>query len=821
MSSSSAPGKKDSIFRRRGAAIENAPFKEKMLPPPVPVPATRTMIKYDERVKELPAELKFKEAEFYPTDADLRYLVEEYRNCDGPHTLELDVAFQPAKFGFRAVVLTSNRDTLTGVFGSHAVQEEDFLTVRLTSSALAPGISITVNRNHGMTADDGATPEPDVVFRVNASAITSYGDPEQSIHVRMPGDPLPDNSRVPRATLRSYMAKDSTMFVVEIDVKTSAYVRFAAHELPVWSGLDPDEIHQARQIDITTLGQTNDTDSAIVGIAQAQRLQIFFELPRRGDLGRQFLTGWKDCMRLVKLYSEFWYYRFCMDKHIKEDADKEAFFIRGSTQAFTQLMKTDQEPLPAPRFMATQWRVGRLDGRPVTAVPTRYRPVTTDITGSPAFLQVFIFKLGIFREFDAARSALKDVFTSQPSYFCVMRPIGEGIYQFSLSLQDFSRGDRPKTQPPFGSEVDLVIEHYDKDYEFKLHVRDDPWNPYDVSLVGTCKAPSTTQPLPAGHYMTNGIAITDTSYVSRMQMHALDRIVTGSARSSGVDLESLLFGTPGTIPSDKRFATRERFEASQSEIVNVFKDLKLDDDQINSVIRCVNSSQGVTLLQGAPGTGKTTTLVGVIWTFLRMGMKPLVTSHSNQAAQNIARRFGDSVAKIGGNIKYLVLRSSQQEAMAYTVGESMVGESQVDDDVVARHSWPIVLDNGINSLANNLLDTHDSINAINYVRLCARLKVGKLREGDVRETKAEAKELFDKLKVKILSEQDVVFCTNIAPASKKLEGFKADALVIDESSMTSMPGLAPPLAFGKDSITNVVIAAVSYTHLTLPTIYSV
>lgn len=63
----------------------------------------------------------------------------------------------------------------------------------------------------------------------------------------------------------------------------------------------------------------------------------------------------------------------------------------------------------------------------------------------------------------------------------------------------------------------------------------------------------------------------------------------------------------------------------------------LNDNQLTSVSRFVDAKQGLQLLVGPPGTGKTTTTIALIAALVQQGHTVLASASSNQAVQNIAR----------------------------------------------------------------------------------------------------------------------------------------------------------------------------------------
>merc|ERR1712133_312350 len=71
-----------------------------------------------------------------------------------------------------------------------------------------------------------------------------------------------------------------------------------------------------------------------------------------------------------------------------------------------------------------------------------------------------------------------------------------------------------------------------------------------------------------------------------------------------------------------------------------FKNMSLDLSQKEAVTSALLQKE-LSMVHGPPGTGKTTTLVEIIWQCVQRGEKVLVTSASNVAVDNLGERLKD------------------------------------------------------------------------------------------------------------------------------------------------------------------------------------
>ena len=100
----------------------------------------------------------------------------------------------------------------------------------------------------------------------------------------------------------------------------------------------------------------------------------------------------------------------------------------------------------------------------------------------------------------------------------------------------------------------------------------------------------------------------------------------------------------GEVPFGSRVDTGQQLELKNSQ---------LNDSQIGAVNGMLNS-EGLTILHGPPGTGKTTTLIEGILQMIGQGQRVLVTAPSNAAVDNVAKgllKFGVNILRVGNTTK--------------------------------------------------------------------------------------------------------------------------------------------------------------------------
>ena len=87
-------------------------------------------------------------------------------------------------------------------------------------------------------------------------------------------------------------------------------------------------------------------------------------------------------------------------------------------------------------------------------------------------------------------------------------------------------------------------------------------------------------------------------------------------------------------------------------------DLSFENDKLNesqcAAVKVIVQTEGLTILHGPPGTGKTTTIIEGILQLIKNGKRILVTAPSNAAVDNVAKgllKYGVNILRVGNTAK--------------------------------------------------------------------------------------------------------------------------------------------------------------------------
>lgn len=194
----------------------------------------------------------------------------------------------------------------------------------------------------------------------------------------------------------------------------------------------------------------------------------------------------------------------------------------------------------------------------------------------------------------------------------------------------------------------------------------------------------------------------------------------------------------------------------------------INDPMLNSsqrqAIRGSLSARLMSIIHGPPGTGKTTTLVGLVNSLLTSEKRILVTAPSNNAVDLLTRKISESglsvlrlgnVTRIGDSISHLTLGEQMRNHKDWQHIKQVRIEADHADNEASKHKRKF---------------GHQQ-----------RRERGILRR-ESRELKKWARELENRLSDQLLHNAQVVCTTLIGCAHPQLEGLVFDTLIIDEAS---------------------------------------
>ncbi len=251
--------------------------------------------------------------------------------------------------------------------------------------------------------------------------------------------------------------------------------------------------------------------------------------------------------------------------------------------------------------------------------------------------------------------------------------------------------------------------------------------------------------------------------------------------------------------------------------IHNFKDKKLNNSQKEAISRSV-SVKDFFLIHGPFGTGKTRTLVELIYQEAKDGYKVLATAESNTAVDNLLEGLFTDNHNINGpdNINSIncvrlghpqrVSRKNIHHTLAYKVENHHLNTKIIS---LKESIKKIIIERDKNTkpspgFRRGLSDTQILMNAIkrkgsrgispNVMLSMARWIENKQKVDHAHQI---IQDIENYIINDILKKSQVILCTNSSAALEYLKGIKFNIAVIDESSQATIPSILIPISKAK------------------------
>lgn len=235
-----------------------------------------------------------------------------------------------------------------------------------------------------------------------------------------------------------------------------------------------------------------------------------------------------------------------------------------------------------------------------------------------------------------------------------------------------------------------------------------------------------------------------------------------------------------------------------------FIDETLNESQKTAVISCA-STPDFFLVHGPFGTGKTRTLVEIIYQEVRQGRKVLATAESNTAIDNLLERVTDNpkirITRLGHPQR--VSKDNIQHTLAYKVEQHYLNDNIqsyyniIDEYIEERKYFTKPSPRYRRGLTDNQIKQYASRNKSSRGVNADTIK-SMARWLDYNNKINDFYSKIEKLEFKIINEiiedSDVIVSTNSGAALESIKHIKFDVAVIDEASQTTIPSVLIPIA---------------------------
>ncbi|MBO7718518.1 MAG: IGHMBP2 family helicase [Methanosphaera sp.] len=242
----------------------------------------------------------------------------------------------------------------------------------------------------------------------------------------------------------------------------------------------------------------------------------------------------------------------------------------------------------------------------------------------------------------------------------------------------------------------------------------------------------------------------------------------------------------------------------ENDVYLEYIDTSLNDSQKRAVKNAL-SSPDFYLIHGPFGTGKTRTLVELIYQELRQNNKVLATAESNTAVDNLLERLAlnDKIKITRLGHPQRVSKENISHTLAYKVNSHPLGANlesyyNIIDEYNEEKNYYTkptpqyrrgLTDNQIRQYANR----NKSSRGVDKKTIQSMARWIDY-DDKVNEIYDKVKVLEDKIVKEIIEESDVIVSTNSSAALDVIAKYKFDVAVIDEASQTTIPSVLIPIA---------------------------
>ncbi len=233
------------------------------------------------------------------------------------------------------------------------------------------------------------------------------------------------------------------------------------------------------------------------------------------------------------------------------------------------------------------------------------------------------------------------------------------------------------------------------------------------------------------------------------------------------------------------------------------------DDSLNPsqkrAVKQAFSTQDFFLIHGPFGTGKTRTLVELIFQEARKGNKILATAESNTAVDNLLERIAENeklnITRLGHPQR--VSKENISYTLAYKVKNHKLGANLesyynvIDEYNEERKYFTKPTPQYRRGLTDNQIKQYASRNKssrgvkADTIQSMARWIDYNNKINDYYD---KVKKLENKIINEIIEESDVIVSTNSSAALESISNTKFDVAIIDEASQTTIPSVLIPIA---------------------------
>ncbi|KAK5164327.1 uncharacterized protein LTR77_010022 [Saxophila tyrrhenica] len=315
--------------------------------------------------------------------------------------------------------------------------------------------------------------------------------------------------------------------------------------------------------------------------------------------------------------------------------------------------------LPFPRWMITQFQVRYVKDEAASYTPEHiadFLPIRTS-TQPDEKSALYLSRIAMAREMQAQEEGLlKLTERLEGRVVCRINTLADGGYFASLWFEGVTKGKQSDTIMPELKKRCNIFVTSKGGVGVKLlgAVCEDVLDTGAHCTVHCLPSEPSSALLEDGDTMEATVKWPFNPKSANRSMNALLSIAEGHPdRNQGVALANVALGAP--VPEGQNtatFSTQGGVDgARHKKIIRICEALGCNESQVDAAWQLLRSKDGLSLIWGPPGTGKTKGAMALVIAMILNDVKILVTAASNMAVKAAAQSFEEAVNKLDDSFK--------------------------------------------------------------------------------------------------------------------------------------------------------------------------
>lgn len=581
-------------------------------------------------------------------------------------------------------------------------------------------------------------------------------------------------------------------------------------------------------------------DSLILALEAQSEFMVFQRAPYYQLSGpwHEYCNFMAAACHLTKTIGTFWYYRlwylrYLLDKSKKDNAPLKP---EAAKEAINNALAAQDFPfkLPPPRWMVTKWKVNEVH----TPVPIAASTFSKRVMFPSAAEFVFWVILNLERRRQVAvndAEALRKAYGDGCTHTVEINPVKFDETRFIVEVKAAETFERvrgeTKATIALGAKASVSVIIENEPFDFSGYVQDNVDSAADFTLFARAKNYSeVTRRLSKTALNTSypaTIEFAEDSPLSLVrQIQVWRKLGSTFKRNFGVDQHSVLTGQESRIHRDRQsFFDVNPVLITQWEnaLKSYSKWEQFNEEQKTAAEQPLDSSTGVTLCLGPPGTGKSTVNVALVRAAVACGKRLLIVAPSNQAVDTLADKIREDIGTAVEMVRFRNVFTKPPEAQTEQDGSHRLVDRTAPGFNADEYAWYALAESETQTTSLHHADIGYARRRTNYIdRLankgdpqalrCLEIQQGLKANQYMGDNKSERISELENLRREfdaayLGKEARIVFVTANSSVHELLASFfKPDFMVIEEAGLGSIADLGTPLIAFQESVEYIALA---------------